>query len=92
MGERLSELSRVPVQVMDGTLARLKAFVADLNTTNGRIVTTLAMVVLTTLRYLGSATWVPSVEWLAFLAAMSGLDSLTFYGKRKTHIPPKETE
>jgi len=62
-------------------------------TTNLRICVTLVVFLGTAVRYLTSQTWAPSLEWVGFLVAMSGVDSLTFIGKRKTqHVAPKETD
>jgi len=75
---------------------------ADVPTTNLRIVVTLAVYVATAAVYLGLAigrlfqldakVWAPNWDWLAFIAVMSGLDAAQFVGKRKTHIPPATPE
>ena len=73
------------VAVVDGATDRVKAFVADLATTNARIVVSLVLATATGVRVL----WVwtaPPWEWLAFLAAMMSLDVAQFGIKRKTHI------
>lgn len=59
-------------------------WLASLPSTNARIAVTLLCVLGTAARYWSSASWEPSVEWLAFLAAMSGLDAAQFYAKRVT--------
>ena len=59
--------------------------IARLPSTNFRIFITLGCVVWTTARYLTSTIgWEPSLEWLGFLATMSGLDLAQFGVKRRT--------
>lgn len=65
-------------------MGRLTAWLATLPSTNARIAVTLLCVVGTSVRYWSSGSWSPSVEWLAFLASMSGLDTVQFFAKRKT--------
>lgn len=77
------------VAVVDGTTDRVKAFVADLATTNARIVVSLVLAFATGVRVL--VVWTaPPWEWLAFLAAMMSLDVAQFGIKRKTHLPAPE--
>jgi hypothetical protein len=63
--------------------------IGTVNTTNTRVVVTLLLCVGTAIRYWagdgGVDSWTPSLEWLTFLAAMSGLDVAQFHSKRKTH-------
>lgn len=60
--------------------------IARLPSTNFRVFITLGCTVWTTARYLTSTTgWEPSLEWLGFLATMSGLDLAQFGVKRGTH-------
>lgn len=59
------------------------SWVAGLPTTNARIVVTLALAVATGIRYFVGG-WSPSLEWLAFLLAMAGLDVAQFTSKRFT--------
>lgn len=71
---------------------------AEVPTTNLRIVVTLGVFVATAAVYLGLAAlrlvhveakaWEPSEVWLAFIAVMSGLDWVQFRTKRQTHTPP----
>jgi hypothetical protein len=59
--------------------------IARLPSTNFRVFITLGCVVWTTARYLtNDLGWEPSLEWLGFLATMSGLDLATFTVKRRT--------
>lgn len=60
------------------------ALIARLPSTNFRIFATLVMAGWTCGHYMTSGTWKPSVEWLAFLVTMSGLDVAQFHSKRKT--------
>jgi len=54
-----------------------------LPTTQARVSFTLVCVLGTAIRYwIGG--WAPSLEWLMFLAAMSGLDGVQFAAKRMT--------
>ena len=66
-----------------------------LPTTPVRITVTLCCVIATTVRYILShehvlpngtveSFWQPSLEWLGFLVAMSGLDAAQYVGKRAT--------
>ena len=59
--------------------------IARLPSTNFRIFVTLGCVVWTTAKYMTSTTWEPSLEWLGFLATMSGLDLAQFGVKRRTN-------
>lgn len=68
--------------------------IATLPSTNFRIAVTLFVVVLTAARYLTSGMnfglfsmppFNPGADWLAFLAAMSGLDMAQFWAKRATY-------
>lgn len=68
-------------------MKRLSDWLAQLPSTNARIAMTLGIVFGTAVRYWSSAAWVPSDGWLAFLAAMSGIDGAVFYAKRLTHNP-----
>lgn len=80
---------------------KLNRFLATFPSTNGRIVATLGLVIATGLIYLAlavaaatnlmSESWEPSWEWLAFLTALSGVDSLQHFTKRKTTWQPKES-
>lgn len=65
-------------------LDRLLELIGKLPTTNVRIAVTLSLVIGTGVVYLHSATWNPSLEWLGFLAAMTGLDVTQFWAKRLT--------
>jgi hypothetical protein len=56
-------------------------WIANLPTTNTRIVVTLVLATATAIRYfLGD--WMPSIEWLAFLLAMAGVDVAQYTAKR----------
>jgi hypothetical protein len=67
-------------------------YLNTVNTTNLRIFTTLVVYLLTTVVYLIVAfldkNWHPSIEWLAFIGLMAGIDTLQYVGKRATHIAP----
>lgn len=77
------------VAVVDGATDRVKGFVADLATTNARIVVSLVLATATGVRVL--IVWTaPPWEWLAFLAAMMSLDVAQFGIKRHTHLPTPE--
>lgn len=69
-------------------MKRLTDWLATLPSTNARIAVTLLCVFGTAVRYWSSSGWVPDAGWLTFLAAMSGIDVVQFYGKRVTHSPP----
>jgi hypothetical protein len=58
-------------------------WLAELPTTNTRIVVSLACVVATAWRVLWRE-WVPDPNWLLFLAGMAGLDVLQHVAKRST--------
>lgn len=84
-------------QVMDWAISRS----ATVNMTNLRQQVTLGLVVGTGAVYLALSVkwavlpetrgeWVPDLEWLAFLAVMSGLDSAQYLAKRATYSPDKE--
>ena len=63
-------------------------WLAEVNTTSLRIFVTIAVVLGTAIRYWMATAerhWEPSLEWLGFLATMSGLDAAQFFAKRKTH-------
>lgn len=62
----------------------MRTWLQQLPTTNLRLLVTLVCMLLTTLRYVGSAAWVPDSGWLCFLAVMSGLDVTQFGVKRAT--------
>lgn len=64
-------------------------WLADFPSTNGRIVLTLACVAVTCARVVVTG-WSPSVEWLVFLAAMSGIDVGQYVAKRVTWHPPAD--
>jgi hypothetical protein len=72
-------MARTPDYILD--------WVGRVPTTNVRILTTLFCMLLTAGRYVASQTkggWEPSVEWLAFLVAMAGVDAAQFLAKRTT--------
>lgn len=90
---RLAELSDRAVGLMGRLPSAVIEWLGRVPTTNLRICVTLFVVLATTARYLASGVWHPSTEWLAFLVAMAGVDTLAFVAKRKTqHLPPKETD
>lgn len=64
--------------------ARLNDWLGKLPSTNARIAVTLLCVFGTAVRYWVSTAWVPSGEWLMFLAGMSSVDGAVFFAKRKT--------
>lgn len=89
---RFIELSDRAMRTMGRFPSAVIEWLARVPTTNLRVCVTLFVVLLTAGRYVTSGTWNPSVEWLAFLVALSGVDSLTFVAKRKTqHRPPPES-
>lgn len=53
--------------------------------TNLRQVVTMIVFLSTAAKYLITAGWTPSGEWLTFLVAMAGVDVAQFGIKRKTH-------
>lgn len=65
-------------------MRRVTEWLATLPSTNARIAVTLLICFGTAVRYWSSASWEPSANWLAFLAAMSGIDTVQFFAKRKT--------
>jgi TRAP-type C4-dicarboxylate transport system permease small subunit len=73
---------------------KLNAFLAKLPSTNARIAVTLLCVAVTAIAY--CIAWdAPDggwEAWLAFLAAMSGLDALQFGVKRKTDATHVEAQ
>lgn len=69
-------------------MTRLLEILGKLPTTNTRIAVTLVLCLGTGIKYWTSATWDPALDWLAFLAAMSGLDAAQFYAKRLTQQAP----
>lgn len=74
-------------------MKRLTEWLATMPSTNTRIAVTLLCVLGTGVRYWTSASWVPDAGWLAFLAAMSGIDVLQFHSKRTTQsLPPSGTD
>lgn len=90
---RFAELSDRAIQTMGRLPSAIIEWLGRVPTTNLRVCVTLVVVLVTTGRYVSSGSWTPSVEWLAFLVALSGVDSLTFVAKRKTqHVPPTGTE
>lgn len=62
--------------------------IAEAPTTNIRILVTLALVIGTAIKHWSSDTWNPDWNWLIFLMAMSGLDVLQHFAKRKTAWHP----
>lgn len=69
---------------------RVNAVLAKLPSTNARIAVTLVCVALTAVSYCiawrsPDGGW---EAWLAFLAAMSGIDAVQFFAKRKTQNGP----
>ena len=69
-------------------MKRILEWLGQLPSTNTRIAVTLVCVFGTAVRYWASSSWVPDAGWLAFLAAMSGIDVLQFHSKRTTQTPP----
>ena len=61
-------------------------------TTNLRLLSTLLLSIGTGIRYWAASgvvdSWQPSWEWLAFLAAMAGIDVVQHNNKRKTSWRP----
>ena len=66
--------------------------VSDAPTTNLRLLSTLLLTIGTAVRYWAASGapegWSPSWEWLAFLAAMAGIDVMQHYNKRRTSWRP----
>lgn len=73
-------------------MQRLTSYIGNLPTTNLRIVVTLLLVTGTAVRYWWGMSWEPSVSWLAFLGAMSGIDAIQFTQKRLTHWHPAQSK
>lgn len=73
-------------------MRRVTEWLATLPSTNARIALTLFVVLGTAVRYWSASSWEPSVEWLAFLATMSGIDGVVFTMKRKTHSEKNGTD
>lgn len=75
-------------------MTRLLDWLGKMPSTNTRIAVTLVCVLLTAVAY--CVAWrAPDSgweAWLAFLAAMSGLDAMTFFAKRKTHTEKQSPE
>ena len=78
------------IKVVDGVGQRVYKVIANAPTTNLRILSSLAITFGTAAHYWTSATWIPSWEWLLFLAGMAGLDVWQHHNKRKTSWSPKE--
>ena len=74
---------------MDRLIDWLFEKLGKLPTTNARIAATILLVIATGVMYFSTA-FVPSYEWLAFLALMSGLDVAAFHSKRRTTYKPTE--
>jgi len=60
-------------------------FIAELPTTNARIVSSIVMAMGTWIKILATG-WVPTWEWLVFLIAWAGIDAAQFATKRITHV------
>lgn len=84
---KFAELSDRAIGIMGRLPSALIEWLGRVPTTNLRICVTLLVFLATAARYLSSATWSPSLEWVGFITAMSGLDGLTFVAKRKTQHP-----
>lgn len=65
------------------------AILAKIPTTALRVIITIALTVATGVMYFTTA-FIPSVEWLGFLAMMSGLDVSQYALKRHTEHKPEE--
>jgi hypothetical protein len=63
---------------------RVLDLLGRLPSTNTRIAATILLALGTGVKIWVSSTWEPTVQWLSFLVAMSGIDAAQFYGKRKT--------
>jgi len=79
---------------INGTLDKVYKLIDKAPTTNLRIIVTLLLVIGTAIRYWaaggGPTAWSPDWDWLMFLAAMSGLDVVQHWAKRKTAWSPTE--
>jgi len=64
---------------------RLLEWLGKLPTTQARVAITLVLCMGTGIKVLAAKDWDPALDWLGFLAAMSGLDAAQFYAKRITH-------
>jgi hypothetical protein len=71
-------------------LSKLMDVLAKMPSTNARIAMTLVIALGTAIKYWASGSWEPSVEWLAFMVTMAGIDALQYHGKRRTFKTPKE--
>lgn len=74
--------------------AKLNEWLGKLPSTNARIALTLVCVLMTAIAY--CIAWRAPESgweaWLAFLAAMSGLDAVQFFAKRKTDATHVEAQ
>ncbi len=89
--EAVGMVGRIPVAVVDGTAARLKEFVADVNSTNLTIVSGLCVGIVTEAAYLTAMLLGKPPEpvtfgmWLGFVASWIGFGVRQFRVKRETH-------
>jgi ABC-type uncharacterized transport system permease subunit len=87
----MTDLLRVPTTVVDGSIARLKAFVADVNSTNWTIFTGTLVGMLTAVVVLACMVLKIPLDptvlgiWVAFVAGWIGFGVRQFNIKRKTH-------
>lgn len=88
----VDRLAALPATTIDGSLHRLKGFVADVNSTNLTIVSGLAVGILTEVVYLTTMVAEKPPEpvtfgmWLGFVASWIGFGVRQFRVKRETHV------
>jgi hypothetical protein len=73
---------------------RFLAWVGAIPTTQGQAVISWTLWLSTGARYLTSATWSPSYEWLGALLLLSGVSTAQFVAKRTTdhtYVAAKKT-
>lgn len=87
----MTDLLRVPTTVVDGSIARLKAFVHDVNSTNWTIFTGTVVGMFTAVVVHACMLFKIPLDatvlgiWLAFVASWIGFGVRQFRVKRETH-------
>lgn len=70
-----------------GFVDHIYYLIANVPTTSLRIIITLYIAIRTTEHYMRTPEFVPSLEWLGFILALSGVDVAQWVVKRKTTFP-----
>ena len=91
ISEKASAASAAASKGWKGAIDHIFYVISTMPTTNMRIFVTMYIAVRTTEAYIRSATWVPALEWLGFILAMAGVDTLQWFAKRKTTFNPADT-